>query len=686
MSGRESSRSTHVTVLPRFILRLLVLTLVGIGMEGTAGTLTATFTPIPQGTDVNLTMEGPLDWVHWGLVTETSVNRKAIAAPIIGNFKVVDAPKGAAFVFQYADNYNGYSWRDGTPIASVTNTPTGVWAYDTPPIGSGFEFSVPADTSVRSLKVYVGTFAARGEFTARLSDSSAPAYTNSSLFNMGNGPGGEYAIDYAANSAGQHLTVRWTLTQALRPDGNVTLQAAALTATGADNPPFAAITFPTNSAVHPSGQSLTIRADAFDADGGVAKVEFFAGETNLGEDTSEPYSFDWMAVPAGRHVLYVKATDYANGSRYSAPVELFAHTTGGTLSAGVALPSASVDLTSEGELDWTHWGLLSRGSFNRKATVAPLISTFTKIGTNDLIRSETFTGYAWSDGTPVAATNDTHTGVYVRGVTNGFTFSVPADATQRTLKVYVSLYGVRGLFQAYLTDFSAPAYAETSLDSIFGNDYGVFTLNYAAASSGQNLIVRYTTQRAYDELYGNVALQAATLSGAGIPTNSAPTISISSPSNSESFADPANITIAADASDSDGTVVRSEFFSGATKLGEVTSAPFSLTWSNVTAGTYTLTAKATDNQNASTLSSPVTVTVTNAVSSSVTLINPSTGGGRFQFSFPTQVDASYTVQFTDSLSPITWQTLTNLAGNGSPAAISDPNPAGAERYYRVRTP
>jgi len=675
-------------VLPRFILRFLVaLTLVGIAAEGTAGTLTATFTPIPQGTDVDLTVEGPLDWVHWGLVTETSVNRKAMVPPRIGRIQVVDATNGFAYLYQYADNYNGYSWRDGAPVVNVTNTPTGVWVYGTPNMGSGFEFSVPADTSVKTLKVYVGTFAARGRFTSTLSDTSASGYTNSSLFNMGNGPGGVYMIEYAADSADQHLTIRWTLTQTFRPDGNVTLQAAALTAAGSDNPPFAMITYPTNSAVHPAGQTLAIGADAFDADGSVANVEFFDGETKLGEDSSEPYSFDWTAVPVGRHVLYVKATDNANGSRYSAPVELFAHTSGGTLSAGVALPPASVDLTSEGTLDWAHWGLLSRETFNHKATAVPLISNFTKVGTNEPVRfQETFTAYSWNDGIPIAATNDTHTGVYMPGATNGFTFSVPADTTQRTLKVYVGLYGVRGLFQAYLSDFSAPAYAETSLASIFGNDYGIFTLNYTAASSGQNLIVRYTTQRAYDELYGNVDLQAATLSGAGIPTNSAPAISISSPSDNESFAAPANITVAADASDSDGTVARAEFFSGATKLGEATSAPFSLIWSNVAAGSYTLTAKATDNQNASTVSNPVSVTVTNAASASVTLINPSIDGGSFQFSFPTRVSASYAVEFTDSLSPITWQTLTNLAGNGSPAAIHDSNAAGTERYYRVRTP
>jgi hypothetical protein len=51
-----------------------------------AAKLTVTFTPIPQGEVVNLTGEGALDWVHWGLVTESSLNRKAGVVPQIPDF------------------------------------------------------------------------------------------------------------------------------------------------------------------------------------------------------------------------------------------------------------------------------------------------------------------------------------------------------------------------------------------------------------------------------------------------------------------------------------------------------------------------------------------------------------------------------------------------------------------------
>jgi chitinase len=70
------------------------------------------------------------------------------------------------------------------------------------------------------------------------------------------------------------------------------------------------------------------------------------------------------------------------------------------------------------------------------------------------------------------------------------------------------------------------------------------------------------------------------------------------------------MTLAATAADSDGTVTRVEFFNGTARLGEDTSAPYAIQWNVGAAGTYTLTARATDNGGATKTSSPVTVTVT----------------------------------------------------------------------------
>ncbi|MCG8570339.1 MAG: Ig-like domain-containing protein [Spirochaetes bacterium] len=95
----------------------------------------------------------------------------------------------------------------------------------------------------------------------------------------------------------------------------------------------------------------------------------------------------------------------------------------------------------------------------------------------------------------------------------------------------------------------------------------------------------------------------------GTPSNNPPSISIVSPANDSSFAENSNITIEANAGDSDGTISSVEFFQNGNSLGSTTSAPYSMTWTNVGAGSYTLTAVATDDDGASTTSGSISITV-----------------------------------------------------------------------------
>ena len=95
----------------------------------------------------------------------------------------------------------------------------------------------------------------------------------------------------------------------------------------------------------------------------------------------------------------------------------------------------------------------------------------------------------------------------------------------------------------------------------------------------------------------------------GSPTNNPPTVSITAPAAGTRYTAPASITITAAAADSGGTVSKVEFYAGTTLVGTDTSSPYSFTWSGVTAGSYSLTAVATDNANAKTTSTAVAVTV-----------------------------------------------------------------------------
>lgn len=93
------------------------------------------------------------------------------------------------------------------------------------------------------------------------------------------------------------------------------------------------------------------------------------------------------------------------------------------------------------------------------------------------------------------------------------------------------------------------------------------------------------------------------------PASAAPAVSITSPGVGSRFTTPATITLTANASDADGTVSKVEFFNGAVKLGEDLTAPYTYAWASPAAGSYALTAKATDNSGATTTSSVASITV-----------------------------------------------------------------------------
>jgi hypothetical protein len=153
------------------------------------------------------------------------------------------------------------------------------------------------------------------------------------------------------------------------------------------------------------------------------------------------------------------------------------------------------------------------------------------------------------------------------------------------------------------------------LSNAFDNSYAVYTLDYAAASAGQEIIIEYRSLALFDQQFGNVTFQAATLIGTNSgPVDSPPTVSISTPTNGASFVAPANIPVAATASDSDGSVTNLEIFNGTTKLGQSSTNAYSLVWSNVASGTYSLTATATDSMGVKSTSVPVDIIVTGASS------------------------------------------------------------------------
>lgn len=79
-----------------------------------------------------------------------------------------------------------------------------------------------------------------------------------------------------------------------------------------NNAPSIALLSPANSASFTVPADIDLRASAADPDGNLSKVEFYTGTTRLGEDASDPYSFQLGAVPVGNYAYYAVASDALN--------------------------------------------------------------------------------------------------------------------------------------------------------------------------------------------------------------------------------------------------------------------------------------------------------------------------------------------------------------------------------------
>jgi hypothetical protein len=86
--------------------------------------------------------------------------------------------------------------------------------------------------------------------------------------------------------------------------------------------PTVSLTAPTEGQNFIGPTNITITATAADSDGTISRVEFYAGEVKLGEDTSAPYSQVWSNVSDGNFTLTAIAFDNGGGSRTSAPVNI----------------------------------------------------------------------------------------------------------------------------------------------------------------------------------------------------------------------------------------------------------------------------------------------------------------------------------------------------------------------------
>ncbi len=133
----------------------------------------------------------------------------------------------------------------------------------------------------------------------------------------------------------------------------------------------------------------------------------------------------------------------------------------------------------------------------------------------------------------------------------------------------------------------------------------------------------------------------------GAPSSN-PTATLTAPSDGSVFQANDNISISADASDTDGTISSVSFYNGGTLLNTDTSSPYSYTWSNVPVGTYSITAVATDNESLTGTSAPASITVSS--SNTATIEVTSNQDTSYRISRSVERDGSVSVGSTKTYS------------------------------------
>jgi hypothetical protein len=361
--------------------------------------------------------------------------------------------------------------------------------------------------------------------------------------------------------------------------------------------PTVALTSPATGATFTAPATIAIAANAADTDGTIAKVEFYQGSTKLGEDLTSPYSFSWSNVAAGTYSLTARATDNSGTLTASAPVSV--------------VVNAACPCTVFKDSDAPDGSLLTDGlpiqlGMKFRATVNGNVTgvRFYKQAGN----TGTHTGQLYSStGTLLAQAT------FINETPSGWqqvNFSSPVPITANTTYV-ITYHSSSGFYSGTGSYFNQAAVSNPLRGLATGEDgpNGVFLYNNTPAFPANSFGA------------GNYWVDAVFTTGAPNPP---PSVAITAPTNGASFTAPATIAISANASDTNGgTVTKVEFFEGANKLGEDATSPYSFSWSNVAAGTYSLTARATDNEGAVTTSAPVSVTVTPAPAGATTVFQAS---------------------------------------------------------------
>ncbi|MEN9913003.1 MAG: hypothetical protein RLY66_411 [Candidatus Parcubacteria bacterium] len=391
-----------------------------------------------------------------------------------------------------------------------------------------------------------------------------------------------------------------------------------------------------------SGQSVS---DPYDISGQDSYAIIQRNKVSSSAGTS--VTLNTTAPTSGAQIAHAYFEMLPSSVIVTPPSDTTAPTISSVSASNISQTGATVSwTTSEASNDYVEYGLTT--SYGN--------STVTTPSQRATSRSQSLSGltggtlYNYRILSRDAAGNLTTSGNYT------FTTVTPPDVTAPTIPTYMNVINV--------TQTSLTLSWAASTDNVAVTGYRVFrngtpiraVTNTSFNDSGLTKGTSYTyTVDAYDAA-GNHSAQT---SGRTVTTlaNVAPAVTLSTISVSGT-APAAALYIPVTATDSDGSITNVEFYSGSTLIGADASFPYVYTWTGVAAGTYSITARATDNDGAVTTSSAVPVTVAAAPAGTALLRNWNLN----QSSGTTATDSSGNSGTATLVGGPTW--TTGVAGNG----------------------
>jgi hypothetical protein len=392
------------------------------------------------------------------------------------------------------------------------------------------------------------------------------------------------------------------------------------------NPPVVNFLAPLDGNIFNAGINLNVRGIANDSDGTVARVAFYYDNILQGTDFAAPYSWVVFNLQSGLHTLRLVATDNS-GATDEAVITISVNNV------------STFNQSNDGVVAALNTALYSTATVLAQQMNDPPVVTI----------STPMDGQQFNVGDDLTVQAS----------------ATDADGTVRNIRMQFD-----GETQSVITGSSGTwdAFSDPDLANL---QAGMHTIRVIAVDNNGTI---------GDLIYTINVVQV---------TNTPPTVSIDFPVDGGVFTAGTTINVTASASDTDGTVTGVEFFFDGNSQGVDDTAPYGWTLNNVSAGTYTLRAVATDDDN-DTTQDEITITVNPAQNNAPTVsINAPLDGESFTAgtNIGVQVSASDndgTVtgvelffngasQGVDGSSPYSWTLPSVNAGNYTLRAVATDN-------------